>query len=79
MKKLPLLLHIFSPFDDEEARVEPVAGEEGAPGGAAGLCDLALVVGEDVVLAAGVDVDHAVVSAASRLMAMTEHSRCQPG
>ena len=47
-------------FDDEVASVKPVTREVGLAGGAAGLGELTFVMGEDVVFAAGVDVDDAV-------------------
>ena len=46
----------LSAFDEEEADVHPVAGE-GLAGGALGLGDLVLVVGEHEVFAAGVEVE----------------------
>ncbi len=48
--------HFFA-FDEQEARVHPEAGEVRFTGGAAGLCDFAFVMGEDVVFAAGVNID----------------------
>ena len=56
--------------------MDPVAGERRAFMGAAALGDLVLVVGEDEVEAAAVDVDRLARDARSII---AEHSICQPG
>ena len=50
----------FVAFEGEEGGVDPLAGELIGAGEGSALGDLALVVGELVVLAAGVEVDRGV-------------------
>ena len=63
-----LIVHV------DEAVVHPVAGK-GAAVGALALCDLILVVGEDQILTAAVQING--LARWVRLMAL--HSICQPG
>ena len=55
--EIPRRLRHLLPLDLEEAVVEPVVGHDGGAVGAARLRDLVLVVGEDEVDAAAVDVE----------------------
>ena len=97
-EEVALALGHLVALDHEESRVEPHAGEGAVRGigaeRAGGLRDLALVVREDVVFTAGVQIDDrglaGVVgeellelrpppSPSRRRALMTVHSMCQPG